>query len=175
MNARGLHLHLLPECKGWPEILQLLSACTGLQTSEMEILRSPEGKPRLRNNDLEFSVSHTAGTTAVLVSFEGPVGVDIERSDRRVDVLRTAPRVFEGETLELLRANPDPRSFLKHWTRMEALAKATGKGITGRNLEISPQWITLNLDLGPNWISAAAIPATAASFEIQIKIGRAHV
>jgi phosphopantetheinyl transferase len=173
---RGFRLHLLPRESGWTAIIDVLALWTGLSPAQIEVIRSPRGKPRLRGGQLEFSISHAPGILAVLVSFEGPVGLDIERADRQVDVRRLAPRVFSGTPLHQLQENADSRLFLRHWTRLEALAKASGEGLatarlarrTRSEFELEPvnQWMTRDLDVGPGWIAAAALPVDAENHEV---------
>jgi phosphopantetheine--protein transferase-like protein len=74
------------------------------------------------------SLSHTRGAVAVAIA-DAPVGVDIERTDRTVDVDRLAARTFAPAEIQRLGAlTPSARKtpFAELWTAKEALMKATG-------------------------------------------------
>jgi 4'-phosphopantetheinyl transferase len=96
------------------------------------------GKPALAaRNDLQFSVSHTTGWAMFAVSSDFAVGVDLEALDRVTrnteDLAKFADRVLSTNELMVWRAIPadqQPRALLRAWTRKEALAKATGRGLS---------------------------------------------
>ena len=96
------------------------------------------GKPALAaGNDLQFSVSHTTGWAMFAVSVDFAVGVDLEALDRLTrnteDLSNFADRVLSTNELMVWRAipaNEQPRALLRAWTRKEALAKATGRGLS---------------------------------------------
>lgn len=99
----------------------------------------PSGKPRLTFRDgrpqpLHISIAHSAGLAAAAVSGEGPIGIDIERDERRRDLVAIAGRFFAPEEqAALAAASPRrrPRLFHQWWTRKEAVLKATGAGLPG--------------------------------------------
>ena len=100
-----------------------------------EITPDEKGKPRCwggNGGNIEFNLSHTAGTTVVAVSCN-PVGVDIEsatRTPRRA--LEIARRFFTpAETAKLAALDPIERTeqFLRFWVRKEAMTKLDGEGI----------------------------------------------
>ncbi len=78
----------------------------------------PHGRPLLRGREGQaphLSVAHTETHTLVAVA-EVPVGIDLEAADR--DIVADPPvRV------------PDDSSPLQHWTRIEAVVKADGRGL----------------------------------------------
>ena len=80
---------------------------------------------------LKFNLSHTDGLVACAVTREAEVGVDVEASDREVDV-RVADRFFSAlETRELksLPATQRQHRFLQYWTLKESYIKARGMGL----------------------------------------------
>jgi len=92
--------------------------------------RDPRGRPRLEHGDTGWSHAHER----LLVAYagHGRVGVDVERSVRRVDVLRLARRFFAHEETQALRAldaDARQRDFLRMWCAKEAVLKAHGGGI----------------------------------------------
>jgi phosphopantetheinyl transferase len=82
---------------------------------------------------LHFSQSSTKGWTAVALSWDAAVGVDIEVADLGIDHAAMARRWFTaGEAQPVLRARSRRRAaleFLRVWTAREAAAKATGEGM----------------------------------------------
>jgi 4'-phosphopantetheinyl transferase len=95
----------------------------------------PHGKPRLRPpapRPLELSVSHS-GDRIVAAFAEGtPLGVDVEQVREGFDVDELASEaltVQEAETLRALDGEATTLGFLAYWTRKEAVAKATGRGL----------------------------------------------
>jgi 4'-phosphopantetheinyl transferase len=68
----------------------------------------------------------------VLAQPDVPVGFDLERFDRRIE-LEIADRYFRPEEVSWLMGLPPserPRGFLRLWTLKEALIKATGEGLS---------------------------------------------
>jgi 4'-phosphopantetheinyl transferase len=79
-----------------------------------------------------FSLSHAHGMAACAVTTEGDVGVDVECTDRAVNVGGIAARFFApAEAAHLARLDGDARRgrFFDLWTLKEALVKALGTGL----------------------------------------------
>lgn len=78
------------------------------------------------------SLSHTTGASAVAVSAEVPVGVDVERLDaERFAGIETV--ALSPAELSRWRRAPAPdrlRDLAEHWTMKEAVLKALGTGLT---------------------------------------------
>jgi phosphopantetheinyl transferase len=93
-----------------------------------EVHASPHGKPRLVEPaaELDFSLSR-AGPRLLLAISAAPVGVDVERRDRDVEVAVARIALADDERAELAGAGPD--AFLACWTRKEAVLKALGHGL----------------------------------------------
>ena len=93
--------------------------------------RTKTGKPVLRA-DLTgaISLSHTRGHALIAIGMRGPLGVDIEKPrqvripDRRRVLIELAARALANEPLV-----EGDAGFLQAWVRLEALAKADGRGI----------------------------------------------
>lgn len=80
---------------------------------EWEVGITQEGKPFfVAHPEVQFSISHCKEGIAVAVA-DRPIGIDIESTNRRA--------LFEPE---------DGTDFHTWWTRMEALVKMRGTGIT---------------------------------------------
>lgn len=117
---------------------RVLGDLLGEEGRAFHFLPGPQGKPEARLRGaaapLSFNLSHTRGLVAVAVSpIAGlPLGVDVERLDREVD-LRVADNYFDPREVAWLAGLPEParpEGFLRLWTLKEAFIKATGKGLT---------------------------------------------
>ncbi|HUH83803.1 MAG TPA: 4'-phosphopantetheinyl transferase superfamily protein [Stellaceae bacterium] len=83
--------------------------------------------------DLRFNLSHTDGLVACAVGRDCELGVDVESTERRLDVMELAPSVFApAEVANLVEAAPEERRdlFFCYWTLKEAYIKARGMGIS---------------------------------------------
>ena len=100
------------------------------------------GKPAisaafLQGRTLCFNLSHSAGWAMFALAWDREVGIDLEsatRLKRDVNGLSgLAARVLSARELAIWEALPDAAArdaaFLRAWTRKEAYAKATGKGL----------------------------------------------
>jgi 4'-phosphopantetheinyl transferase len=109
----------------------------------VEILEGERGKPHLRGGTPWFNLSHSGATAAVAVTLAGPVGIDVEEIRVVPERDRIAAQYFPpGEE----------GTFFERWTRLEALAKATGRGLAEAALE--PRWWVENL-AAPEGFAAA--------------------
>jgi phosphopantetheine--protein transferase-like protein len=103
--------------------------------------RTPTGKPFLLGEAgmPSFSLSHTRGLVACAVAADH-VGVDVEATDRIVDVARIAARFFSAaERADLHRLDEraaGPR-FFDVWTLKEALVKACGRELSSSVHELA--------------------------------------
>jgi 4'-phosphopantetheinyl transferase len=129
-----------------------------------------QGKPVLALHpeaQLHFNLSHSGGLALYAVTEMCEVGVDVERSERPLDELALAERIFGAAEVERLRTL-DPQSrrveFLRAWVRHEAEVKRTGAGIAEdgshpeghrQSVGMTP-WIA-ELDAGPGTFAAVAL------------------
>ena len=146
---------------------------------------STHGKPRLVEppTEIEFNLSH-AGPTLVLAVSSVPVGVDVERLDRRAEA-DVAGLAFADDERAELAAVPTadrPAAFLTCWTRKEAVLKGLGHGLAvdPRSVSVTflesdePRVRRLPEEFGPaeawslvplegdDWIGAVAIRGSGA-------------
>lgn len=111
----------------------VLATHVGLPDARAPFVLSPGGKPRFASAGPWFSLSHSGALLLAAVSREGPVGVDLEtRTTADMDERRRA--AIERAAAELAPHAPlpeksDVQRFLQAWTRLEAVAKASGAGI----------------------------------------------
>jgi 4'-phosphopantetheinyl transferase len=118
----------------------VLGEFVGVAPQKLCFEHGPSGKPRLASNNTDsvwFSLAHSGELALVAISATSEVGVDVERIRPIPEALRIAERAFDSASCAALRETaPEQRdaAFLGHWTRLEALAKATGRGLA-RSLE----------------------------------------
>jgi 4'-phosphopantetheinyl transferase len=98
------------------------------------------GKPALSepsnlvpNGRLCFNLSHSAGLALYAFTWEGDLGVDIEKYREEVLREKLADRFFssqEAEELAALHPADQLRGFFTCWTRKESYIKARGDGLS---------------------------------------------
>jgi 4'-phosphopantetheinyl transferase len=135
----------------------ILAGYLGAQPERLKFDYTAYGKPFLRDSpsDLQFNLSHSGGLMVAAVCRNSPIGVDIERDDRRLHPLEIAERYFcEKEREEIARADAGDRHgvFFQLWTAKEAVLKATSLGLA---LELS------KLEIGLRPLRVAALEEEA--------------
>lgn len=115
---------------------RMLSAATGLPPAAFSILRDCRGKPYWQGGNLCFNYSH-AGEKLLCAVHTAPVGADIEKiGDYRERVARRVCTPAEYRYI-----GGDAVRFLEVWTRKEAYAKYTGRGLSVglRNITVATE------------------------------------
>lgn len=114
-----------------------LSCCAPLAPGEWVFGVNGHGKPYVARPagamSLSFNVSHTRGLVACAVARDLPLGVDVERCDRRADLAGLANQLFAASERARFEALPaaDARDyFFSIWTLKEAYVKALGVGLS---------------------------------------------
>jgi 4'-phosphopantetheinyl transferase len=116
----------------------VLGQALSVPPASLAFVEGPNGKPWAQRDGrpapVSFNLSHANGMVgvAVLARPDVPVGFDLERSDRRIE-LELADRYFRPEEVSWLASlapNERPRGFLRLWTLKEALIKGTGEGLS---------------------------------------------
>jgi 4'-phosphopantetheinyl transferase len=124
--------------------LQFVSARAGLRLllgafldvpADDVVLETDEfGKPFVRNDGLEFNLTHAGAMAAIAITHHRRVGIDIEPLRPVPDAQDLAERFFAPAEVERLHALKDAadlsRAFLECWTRKEAFVKAIGRGLS---------------------------------------------
>jgi 4'-phosphopantetheinyl transferase len=125
-----------------PALYWILAGYLGVSAAEVELRRTPAGKPYLAGGvGPAFNLSHSGSSAVLAVSVREQVGVDIEQLKGRArDSL--IERVLSAEEAAVLWACPPAErelSFLRYWTAKEACLKAWGTGLSGdlRALQIA--------------------------------------
>jgi hypothetical protein len=118
-SARRTAEELLLEATGARSIGRLCRWCGS----------SSHGRPVALGTDAHVSISYADGLLAVAWSYDGPVGIDVER---------------------------DLAEDRAGWTRVEALLKATGEGLRDWPDVVLPDLPTSPLDLPPGYVGTIA-------------------
>ena len=112
-----------------------------LKETSMEIFREEKGKPVFTELPLSFSVSHTGDLWVCLISEgDSPVGVDVQNI-RKARMERIMEWYFTEDEISYVSGEGE-NAFFQIWTRKEAYAKYTGKGLNKELAKVS----TLNND-----------------------------
>jgi 4'-phosphopantetheinyl transferase len=103
--------------------------------SQWRFVRTGFGKLILAANgqpQVHFSISHTRGASAIVISKFAPVGIDVEAFDCRVDNDALETGLSRREQTMVSRLDPGSRSqaLLKLWTLKEAYTKLVGIGLS---------------------------------------------
>jgi 4'-phosphopantetheinyl transferase len=113
----------------------MLAEFVGAAPQTLHFDHDPWGKPRLASSPGDcprFSLTHGGELALVAISATVEVGVDIERIRPVPEALGIARRIFDPASRAAVHETaPECRdaTFLRHWTRLEALAKGAGCGL----------------------------------------------
>lgn len=154
-----------------------LAELLGAAPAELLFEAGPNGKPRLAGpwrGELEFSVSHSGELAAVATSRERALGIDVEVVRPVRMVAEIARRYLDPATADRIgRLGGTERhvAFLREWTRLEAAAKATGRGMAAildspRELAGDDRVEVTELSVPEGYVGALALvssPAASAS------------
>jgi 4'-phosphopantetheinyl transferase len=124
---------------------EILARYVDVSPAELAFLYGPQGKPKLAGpfceSGVEFNLSFS-GETAICAVGRQPLGVDVERYRVVEDAALVAKRFFTPAEIRLQNEADDTnRVFLRHWTRKEALIKATGSGLSVPLNSFDVSWI----------------------------------
>lgn len=111
----------------------VLSKQLNIAPAEVRYVYGDHGKPSLVGKTLYFNLSHSADMALVVVSRDGPVGIDVELKKPLSDFIAIAQRFFSKEEVEGLLAEPASEQldvFYRLWTRKEAYLKMLGLGLS---------------------------------------------
>jgi 4'-phosphopantetheinyl transferase len=127
--------HRFTRCRA---MLRLGLACYLAKTpASITFASNPYGKPRLAEpSALHFNVTHSGGLGLIAFATAGEVGVDVEAIRSNTGALEIASEHFTKNEAAMIAAAPTPQeqasTFLRFWTRKEAVLKAAGCGLLMR-------------------------------------------
>ena len=101
-----------------------------------QIVKDKQHKPSFSNSpNIHFNLSYS-GDFAVCAFSNNNIGIDIEKINQQIN-LDNYKSVFSQDTWSDIVSSHNPIvSFYNYWTKMEAVIKADGHGITGPIHEI---------------------------------------
>lgn len=113
---------------------QILGKAIQRPPREVPLVLSGYGKPSLVQpyESLHFNLSHCSDLAVVALGIDGPVGIDLEKSDRAVDLLECESTFCHPAEIQHLPDEPTlrARQLLRIWTAKEAVLKALGTGLS---------------------------------------------
>jgi 4'-phosphopantetheinyl transferase len=136
----------------------LLSRYTDIPPSGIEFIAGKNKKPELRSelNTIRFNVSHSGELILIAIS-DTEIGVDIERIETSFNYSDILRHSFSKQEISCIQQATDSRElFFRLWTRKEALAKASSRGLDDelRNIPCLDGWHNNNeelIGLNGNW------------------------
>lgn len=154
----------------------------GVDPRALAFATEAAGKPHLAGpwaGACRFNLSHSGERALIGLCPDREIGVDVEEMRPIPDLLRLARAHFAQEEIAALAAlSPDalPAAFYACWTCKEAVAKATGRGLSlpleGFAVSVPPRkagvlrapagtgaWSLHVLPTAPGYAAAAAVPA----------------
>ncbi len=135
----------------------------------LRFVQTPGGKPELAEpwgGMIEFSVSHSGDLVAAAASRAGAVGIDVEATRPVRRALALAERYFQPDAAALVERLAGPErdaAFLQYWTRLEATAKTTGRGMAAILTGAREQAPHAELDVDDLRLPQGYVGALAAS------------
>jgi 4'-phosphopantetheinyl transferase len=110
----------------------LLGRRLGVAPHRVPLRVGSYGKPYVESRPpLAFNLSHSEGCAVIAIGGSNPFGIDVEVVRDMPDAYSVAKLVFSATELRRLREATDRiASFLKGWTRKEAVIKALGLGFS---------------------------------------------
>jgi 4'-phosphopantetheinyl transferase len=116
---------------------EILSKYSGFSSSELDFGLSEKGKPFILNKMgfvLEFSLTHTRGLVACVISLDNVCGIDAETIRHLEDAESLFSSICSQQEMSKLHQenNQEKRQlqFYKYWVLKEAYVKALGEGLS---------------------------------------------
>ncbi len=110
---------------------QILGLYCELSPKNILFERGPHGKPRLKQDVLQFNVSHSHDWAVYVLTNHTEVGVDIEKIEPHFneDVAKRFLSETEYAALASLPVSEKNRTFYRLWVGREAIIKMSGLGL----------------------------------------------
>ena len=159
---------------------QLIERYTDMPAGEIQFEYGVKGKPELTNHALQFNVSHSHELAVYAFTLQQAVGIDVEYTEREVELLSLAKRFFADAEYQQLKRLPEEKqhlAFFHAWTRKEAFIKAVREGLSyplkkfvvsvlpekaelisieGKS-SLADKWILQRLDFRENYVGALVV------------------
>jgi len=122
----------------------LLSGYLGVSPNLVKIGRKVKGKPfSIDNPSLNFNVSNSGQFVTIAFSYDGEVGIDIEKIRPLPDLNELINSNFSEKEKQFINSKPEERlsRFYRFWTIKESYLKAIGEG-----MRLSPDSLEFSID-----------------------------
>ena len=113
-----------------------LSKQLGIPTTELSFSKNEFGKPELNitqnSKGLNFNLSHSGDFILIAICEQRAIGIDVEKTSRKIEYLEIAKRFFHPDEYQFLsncQGEDLKTTFFHIWTCKEAVLKAYGFGI----------------------------------------------
>jgi 4'-phosphopantetheinyl transferase len=110
----------------------LLSKYLGTPPTQIQLISGPNKKPVVLSHNslsLHYSIAHSGEWILIAIS-HAPVGIDLEKIEEQFSFWEIIKSSFSPDEISFVEKSVTARvSFYWLWTRKEALAKATAKGL----------------------------------------------
>ncbi|MFI0367311.1 4'-phosphopantetheinyl transferase family protein [Actinomadura sp. 1N219] len=107
-------------------VRRILAGYLGARPEALYFERDGNGKPRIPGG-IHFNLSHSAGVGVLAVTRGREVGIDVDAPRAGLSPVRLAGRYFPpGEARLVASARCPGETFVRLWTRKEAVVKAAG-------------------------------------------------
>lgn len=151
---------------------------------KLQIMHNQHGKPYIADSRLQFNLSHVSDDMLCAVSWEDAVGIDIEDTRRKIDIMTVVRTFFTPIELTQFEAtSPEAQHelFFHLWTRKEAYLKARGVGLKTNLLKTSippdvslfsaedaTQWSIVSFSPAPYLCAALAAAKVPLSIQFEV-------
>ena len=137
-QARAERFHFAPDRDRWivarSSLRRVLALYATTPARKLRFEYGVNGKPSLVNSAsrVSFNLAHSEDLAVIGVTYECPIGVDVERIRRMSDAAALAQRYFDVRECGAVFADRSKleERFFACWTRREALVKALGVGLS---------------------------------------------
>ena len=122
----------------------LLSEYLGVAPDLLKIGRKVKGKPySIDDPSLHFNVSNSGQFVTIAFSYDGEVGIDIEKIRPLPDLNEMINSNFSEKEKKFINSKPEERlsRFYRFWTIKESYLKAIGEG-----MRLSPDSLEFSID-----------------------------
>lgn len=169
---------------------EVLTRYLHCEPHQLSLSEDSYGKPLLRDESLNFNLSHSGDFALIAIAQERKVGVDVERIRSGISSHVIAQQYFsksEFAELQSLPLEQRETAFFTCWTRKEAYIKAQGLGLsmplesfdvsltphesailraTRPNPEEAARWALLGLEVDPCYQAAVAAQGWGPEFRL---------
>ncbi len=120
----------------YSKLRNILGKYLNINSQDIQFEKNNYGKPFVNTSqnphNLQFNISHSKHHLLFGFCLNTPIGVDIEETDRSLNVNELAKQILSDDELTIFSQLSEPDKiigFFNAWTRKEAFIKAIGMGM----------------------------------------------